>query len=96
MNPFEDSLFLKDIKRCYIIREMIKDINDKHYDIIEGNFKLNNNIITISIKLKNDNNIYRYQYIPKQKQILNINKKYNKKDTDINKISKRFEKMNID
>jgi hypothetical protein len=96
MNPFEDSSFLKNIKRCYIIREMIKDINDKDYDIIEGNFKLHNDIITISIKLKNDNNIYRYQYIPKQKQILNINKNQNRKDTDINKILKRIEKMNID
>lgn len=96
MNPFEDSLFLKNIKRCYIIREMIKDSNVKYYDIVEANFKLNNNIITISIKLKNDNNVYRYQYIPKQKQILKINKKHNVTDTDINKISKRIEKMNID
>jgi hypothetical protein len=94
MNPFEDSDFLKDIKRCYIIREMIKNKNNKKYDIIDANFKLNNNVITISIKQKNIAGVYKYQYILKQKQILDIKHKNNSKN--INNICEKIERMVID
>ena len=94
MNPFEDSSFLKNIKRCYIIREMIKNECDKKYDISDAHFKLTDNVITISIKQKNVASVYKYQYIPKQKQILDVKSKINNKN--INNICKKMEKMIID
>ena len=100
MNPFEDSNFLKDIKRCYIIREMIKNKNDKKYDIIDAHFKLNDNVITISIKQKNIADVYKYQYIPKQKQVLDVKDKGNNKNKvnnkNIDNICEKIEKMIID
>lgn len=93
MNPFEDSKFLKDIKRCYIIKEMIKSKYDKKYDIVDAHFKINDNVITIAIKQKNGTNVYKYQYIPKQKQILDVKQK--DKSKNINNICKRIEKMMI-
>lgn len=96
MNPLEDGSFLKDIKRCFIIKQMIKE--NKKYDVTESVFKIHNNVITISIKLNGDSNIYRYQYIPKQKQIIK-NSKNRKNCADemiIDVLDKDFEKMSID
>jgi hypothetical protein len=99
MNPFNDTEFLKCIKRSYIIKEMIKKDDFKTYDIVESNVKINNNIITITIRLNNDSNIYKYQYIPKQKQVMEINNKKIKitnKKNDILNLEKKFESMIID
>lgn len=96
MNPFEGGSFLKDIKRCFIIKQMIKE--NKKYDLSESNIKIHNNVISISIKINGDSNVYKYQYIPKQKQIIkNIkNKKKITDDMSIDCLDKNFEKMVID
>lgn len=96
MNPFEDGSFLKDIKRCFIIKQMIKE--NKKYDLSESNIKIHNNVISISIKINGDSNVYKYQYIPKQKQIIkNIkNKTKITDDMSIDCLDKNFEKMVID
>jgi hypothetical protein len=92
VNPFIDKEFLKCIKRSYIIKQMIKE--DRSYDITDFTIKMSNNIITMTLKLNNDTNIYKYQYIPKEKQATEIIKDKNNKT--IKNLEKTFEKMIID
>jgi hypothetical protein len=101
MNPFADAEFLKCIKRSYIMKQMLRE--DKKFEIAEFDIKLNNNIITIIIKLNNNSNIYKYQYVPKEKQItteiVNNKKKVKhkyKKDDEILNLENKFENMMID
>lgn len=99
MNPFTNSDFLKYIKRSYIMKQILRE--DKIYDIVEFDIRVNNNIITMTIKINNDTNIYKYQYIPKEKQMITetvkSNKKgKNKKNDDILNLENQFEKMIID
>lgn len=99
MNPFTNADFLKCIKRSYIMKQILRE--DKIYDIVEFDIKVNNNIITMTIKLNNNSNIYKYQYIPKEKQIIteivkNNKKVKNKKNDDIRNLENQFENMILD
>lgn len=97
MNPFENSKFLKNIKRSFIIRNIINE-DEKNFKISECVFKEKDDVIYISIKIHGDNNIYKYHYIPKQLQLVNINKRHTKrKDKNcINDLEEKFDMMIID
>jgi hypothetical protein len=49
MNPFENSKFLKNIKKSFVIRNMINENNEK-LKISECVFKEKNDVIYMSIK----------------------------------------------
>ena len=98
MNPFENSNFLKNIKRSFIIRSMINE-NNENSKISECVFKEKNDVIYISIKIHGDNNTYKYHYIPKQLQLVHNNKHHKKRKNNevyVDNLKESFDMMIID
>ena|ERR1700730_14395681 len=75
-DPFLDTDFLRDIKRCFIAKKMEKN------NIEEVIFKYNEQAKTMDISINTDTNNYTYNYcIPKKRH------RKNKKQIDMNKDS---------
>lgn len=85
-NPFLNSNFIKDIKRCFVPTKIFIK-NKYNYNIKNVEFKLKkDNIVNIIIKLENGNK-YSHVYI--------INKDKSLDSMDIDKVTDDISKMNL-